>query len=145
MFNFLTNPKPYFLTWIRKKDSVRCNIFCLYCKTALTSFPIHSRWRKWQMYLTLHHNTSHFAFCSLCAFLLHTFSSFPLLALSLAALRLFFFSKACSLALSTGISCIGMQLPFRLLIPLYEDMSLNAFIPHLHLQICLHSVSTLQL
>lgn len=33
-------------------------------------------------------------FCSLCAFLLHTFSSFPLLALSLAALRLFFFQQS---------------------------------------------------
>lgn len=31
------------------------------------------------------------AFCSLCAFLLHTFSFLPLLALSLAAFRLFFF------------------------------------------------------
>lgn len=39
------------------------------------------------------------AFCSLCAFLLHTFSSFPPLALSLAAFRLFFSSSSAKHAL----------------------------------------------
>lgn len=52
--------------------------------TAVRPFSSHKRWRKKQTHtMTL--------LCLLqCAFLLHTFSSFPLLALSLAALRLFF-------------------------------------------------------
>lgn len=59
-----------------------------------------------------------------------SFSRSRCLTLSLVTLRAFFFpSTSCSLAQGFAILTISMQLPFTVLIRLYEDMELLCFYP----------------